>query len=195
MPYTDPHCILLRMKIVADDLVQETYLKAFKFLQDDKEIRNVKAWLFRILMNTFINKYRKDKREPSLVDFDSVEAFHESLQEEVMAPSILDDESVLDKLMDDNIKGALEALPDDFRMVILLSIVEGFSYKEISKIVNCPVGTVMSRIYRGRRMLKEKLTGYAKKYGFITSSTAPRTKGAKDKKAIQIWQRIKHDKK
>ena len=83
-----------------------------------------------------------------------------------MAPSILDDESVLDNLMDDNIKGALEALPDDFRMVILLSIVEGFSYKEISKIVNCPVGTVMSRIYRGRKMLKEKLTGYARKYGF-----------------------------
>ncbi len=150
----------------ADDLVQETYLKAFKFLQDDKEIRNVKAWLFRILMNTFINKYRKDKREPSLVDFDSVEAFHESLQEEVQTPSILDDESVLDSLMDDNIKRALEALPDDFRMVILLSIVEGFSYKEISKIVNCPVGTVMSRIYRGRKMLKEKLASHAKKYGF-----------------------------
>jgi len=150
----------------ADDLVQETYLKAFKFLRDDEEIMNVKAWLFRILMNTFINKYRKDKREPSLVDFNSVEAFHESIQEEVMAPSILDDESVLDKLMDDNIKGALEALPDDFRMVILLSIVEGFSYKEIAKIVNCPVGTVMSRIYRGRKMLKEKLAGYAKKYGY-----------------------------
>jgi RNA polymerase sigma-70 factor, ECF subfamily len=150
----------------ADDLVQETYLKAFKFLQDDKEIRNVKAWLFRILMNTFINKYRKNKREPSLVDFDSVEAFHESLQEEVQTPSILDDESVLDSLMDDNIKRALEALPDDFRMVILLSIVEGFSYKEISKIVNCPVGTVMSRIYRGRKMLKEKLASHAKKYGF-----------------------------
>ena len=150
----------------ADDLVQETFLKAFKFLEDDREIRNIKAWLFKILMNTFINKYRKDKREPSLVDFDSVEAFHESLQEEALTPSILDDESVLDSLMDDNIKGALEALPDDFRMVILLSIVEGFSYKEISKIVNCPVGTVMSRIYRGRKMLKEKLGGYAKKYGY-----------------------------
>jgi len=150
----------------ADDLVQETYLKAFKFRQDDKEIRNAKAWLFRILMNTFINKYRKDKRKPSLVDFDSVEAFHESLQEEVRVPSILDDESALDSLMDDNIKVALEALPDDFRMVILLSIVEGFSYKEISKIVDCPVGTVMSRIYRGRKMLKETLADYAKKHGY-----------------------------
>ena len=150
----------------ADDLVQETFLKAFKFLQDDKEIRNIKAWLFKILMNTFINKYRKNKREPSLVDFDSVEAFHASIQEEALTPSILDDESVFDELLDDDIKRALEALPDDFRMVILLSTVEGFSYKEISEIVNCPVGTIMSRIYRGRKMLKEKLADYAKKYGY-----------------------------
>ncbi len=117
-------------------------------------------------MNTFINKYRKEKREPSLVDFDSVEAFHQSIQEESSAPSILEDEFALDKFLDDDIKNALEALPDDFRMVILLSPVEGFSYKEISKIINCPVGTVMSRIYRGRKLLKEKLTGYAKKYGY-----------------------------
>ncbi len=150
----------------ADDLVQESYLKALKFLKDDKEINNVKAWLFKILMNTFINKYRKDKREPSLVDFDSVEAFHQSIQEEASTPSILEDEFALDKFLDDDIKNALEALPDDFRMVILLSTVEGFSYKEISKIIDCPVGTVMSRIYRGRKMLKERLAGYAKKYGY-----------------------------
>ncbi len=157
---------LAKNESAADDLVQESYLKAFKFLKDDKEINNVKAWLFKILMNTFINKYRKDKREPSLVDFDSVEAFHQSVQEEVSTPSILEDEFALDKFLDDDIKNALEALPDDFRMVILLSTVEGFSYKEISKIINCPVGTVMSRIYRGRKMLKEKLAGYAKKYGY-----------------------------
>jgi RNA polymerase sigma-70 factor (ECF subfamily) len=157
---------LAKNESAADDLVQETYLKAFKFLQDDKEISNVKAWLFKILMNAFINKYRKEKREPSLVDFDSVEAFHHSIQEEAAAPSILEDEFSLDKFLDDDIKNALETLPDDFRMVILLSTVEGFSYKEISKIINCPVGTVMSRIYRGRKMLKEKLAGYAKKYGF-----------------------------
>ncbi len=150
----------------ADDLVQETFLKAFKFLKNDKEIENVKAWLFKILMNTFINKYRKDKREPSLVDFDSVEAFHESIQEEVIKPSIIEDETVIDRLMDDNIKRALEALPEDFRMVILLSTVEGFSYKEISKMVDCPVGTVMSRIYRGRKMLKERLADYAKEHGY-----------------------------
>ncbi len=157
---------LAKNESTADDLVQETYLKAFKFLKDDNEISNEKAWLFKILMNTFINKYRKEKRGPSLVDFDSVEAFHQSIQEEASTPSIIEDEFALDKLLDDDIKNALEAIPDDFRMVILLSTVEGFSYKEISKIINCPVGTVMSRIYRGRKMLKEKLAGYAKKYGY-----------------------------
>jgi len=157
---------LAKNESTADDLVQETYLKAFKFLQVDKEISNAKSWLFKILMNSFINKYRKEKHEPSLVDFDSVEAFHESIQEEASTPSIIEDEFALDKLLDDDIKKALETLPDDFRMVILLSTVEGFSYKEISKIINCPVGTVMSRIYRGRKMLKENLAGYAKKYGF-----------------------------
>lgn len=157
---------LVKNEHTADDLVQETYLRAFKFLDDNKEIDNAKAWLFKIMTNAFINKYRKEQREPSLVDFDSVEEFHESLQEEAMAPSILDDESALDKLLDDDIKGALEALPEDFRVVILLSTVEGFSYKEISKMVDCPVGTVMSRIYRGRKMLKEGLADYAKKHGY-----------------------------
>ncbi|KKM71527.1 hypothetical protein LCGC14_1429760, partial [marine sediment metagenome] len=150
----------------ADDLVQETFLRAFKFLKNDKEIDNAKAWLFKILINTFINKYRKDKREPSLVDFDSVEAFHESIQEEAQMSSITENEAELDKLLDDDVKKALEELPDDFRMVILLSTVEGFSYKEISDIVKCPIGTVMSRIYRGRKMLKEKLAGYARKHGY-----------------------------
>jgi RNA polymerase sigma-70 factor (ECF subfamily) len=150
----------------ADDLVQETFLKAFKFLKNDKEIDNVKAWLFKILINTFINKYRKDKREPSLVDFDSVEAFHESIQEEAQMSSIIENEAEFSKLLDDDVKKALEELPDDFRVVILLSTVEGFSYKEISKMVDCPVGTVMSRIYRGRKMLKERLADYAKKHGY-----------------------------
>ncbi len=150
----------------ADDLVQETYLSAFKFLKNDKEIDNIKAWLFKILINTFINKYRKDKREPSLVDFDSVESFYGSLEEEAQMSSITENEAELDKLLDDDVKKALKELPDDFRMVILLSTVEGFSYKEISDIVKCPIGTVMSRIYRGRRMLKERLTNYAKKHGY-----------------------------
>ncbi len=150
----------------ADDLVQETYFKAFKFLENSKEIGNVKAWLFKILMNTFINQYRKDKREPSLADFDTIESFHESISEEISASSITENEAEFKELLDADVKKALEDLPEDFRMVILLSIVEGFSYKEISEMINCPIGTVMSRIYRGRKILKEKLTRYAKKQGY-----------------------------
>lgn len=150
----------------ADDLVQETYLKAFKSLQNGEIINNERAWLFKILMNTFINQYRKSKTEPSLVDFDSIESFHESIKEEVLTSPIAENETEFDEWLDSDIKKALEELPDDFRLVILLSTVEGFSYKEISKMLNCPIGTVMSRIYRGRKMLKEKLTGYAKKHGY-----------------------------
>ncbi len=150
----------------ADDLVQEVYFKAFKFVKDGQEIGNERAWLFRILMNTFINQYRKEKREPSLVDFDSIESFHESIEQEVLMSPITDNEADFNQLLDDDVKKALEELPDDFRMVILLSTVEGFSYKEISEMIGFPIGTVMSRIYRGRKMLKEKLTSYAKKHGY-----------------------------
>jgi len=101
-----------------------------------------------------------------LVDFDSIESFHESIKEEALTFPIAENETEFDEWLDSDIKKALEELPDDFRLVILLSIVEGFSYKEISKMLNCPIGTVMSRIYRGRKILKEKLTGYAKKHGY-----------------------------
>lgn len=149
----------------ADDLVQEIYLKAFKFLENGEKIGNEKAWLFKILMNTLINQYRKGKKEPTLVDFDSEESLHESAREEVCLSSVAKNEE-FNELLDADVKKALEELPDDFRMVILLSLVEGFSYKEISTMLQCPIGTVMSRIYRGRKMLKEKLTTYAKKHGY-----------------------------
>lgn len=150
----------------ADDLVQETYLKAFKFLQENKEITNEKAWLFKILINTFINQYRKRKKELPLVDFDCIESFHASIEEEVLTSSLAEDEAKFDELLDSDVKRALEELPDEYRMTILLSMVEGFSYKEISQMVGCPIGTVMSRIYRGRKLLREKLAGYAKKRGY-----------------------------
>ncbi len=157
---------LVKNESNAEDLVQETYLRAFKFLREDKEIGNEKAWLFKILINTFINQYRKEKKEPSLVDFNSIESFHESIEEVALMSPIMENETEFSKLLDDDVKKALEELPDDFRMVILLSTVEGFSYKEISDIVKCPIGTVMSRIYRGRKMLKERLASYAKKHGY-----------------------------
>ena len=158
---------LVKNEDSAEDLVQETYLKAFKFLEGGKEIYNEKAWLFKILINTFINQYRKDKKEPPLVDFDSIESFHESIEEEVLMSPITEDVARFNELLDPDVKRALEELPGDFRMVILLSMVEGFSYKEISHMVGCPIGTIMSRIYRGRKLLKEKLASYAKKHGYL----------------------------
>ncbi|MGR3178743.1 MAG: sigma-70 family RNA polymerase sigma factor [Candidatus Anammoxibacter sp.] len=150
----------------ADDLVQETYFKAFKFLDDKKDIEYEKAWLFKILMNTFINKYRKGKAEPSLVDFDTVEMFHESIEEEALAFPITENEVKFGESLDSEVKKALDALPDDFRSVILLSTVEGFTYNEISEMLGCPIGTVMSRIYRGKKFLKDKLMSYAIGIGY-----------------------------
>jgi RNA polymerase sigma-70 factor (ECF subfamily) len=150
----------------ADDLVQEVYIKAFKFPKDGQAIHNERAWLFRILMNTFINQYRKEKREPSLVEFDTIESFHESIEKEALMTPITENEAEFHNLLDDDVIKALEELPDDFRMVILLSTVEGFTYKEIAQMIGSPIGTVMSRIYRGRKMLKEKLTYYAKNHGY-----------------------------
>ncbi|MGR3318821.1 MAG: sigma-70 family RNA polymerase sigma factor [Candidatus Anammoxibacter sp.] len=150
----------------ADDLVQEVYLKAFRFLDNKKEIEYEKAWLFKILMNTFINKYRKDKSEPSLVDFDTVEMFHESIEEEAFTSPITGNEAKFGESLDSDVKKALDSLPDDFRSVILLSTVEGFTYNEISEMLGCPIGTVMSRIYRGKKYLKDKLASYAKEIGY-----------------------------
>ncbi len=114
---------LVKSEHYADDLVQETYLKAFKFFQADTEISNVKAWLFKILINTFINQYRKNKRGPSLVDFDSVESFYGSIEEEALAFPVTENEEAFNELLDSKVKKALEELPYDFRTVILLSTV------------------------------------------------------------------------
>jgi len=157
---------LVKNKHHAEDLVQETYLKAFKFLNTNTKIQNEKAWLFKILTNSFINQYKKSKRENALIDFDSVESFHQSVNEEALSALSTEDEAAFNELLDADVKKALEELPDDFRIAVLLSMVEGFSYKEISDITGSPIGTVMSRIYRGRELLKEKLSEYAKKHGY-----------------------------
>lgn len=150
----------------AEDLVQETYFKAFRFLDDNMEIEYEKAWLFKIMMNTFINQYKKNKSEPALVDFDTIESFHKSIEEESFDSPITENELGFFEQLDSEVKNALEVLPDDFRIVILLSTVEGFSYNEIAEMLGCPIGTVMSRIYRGKKILKEKLTIYAKRLGY-----------------------------
>lgn len=161
----------------AEELVQETYMKAFKYFDKFKPGTNIKAWLFKILKNTFINYYRKRKKVPHQVELmeleDKLEDFALS---EVYNSQILktDEEDDTFSEMDENVKEALENLPEDYRIVIVMADIEGRSYKEIAKKLNLPIGTVMSRLYRGRKALEEALFAYASKYGYI--------KGRKPKK-------------
>lgn len=150
----------------AEDLVQETCFKAFKSFHQFQKDTNFKAWLFKIETNTFINKYRKESKEPKHIYFDNVESFCSSVENEINSKSILDDALNFTETLDDDVKKAVDSLPQDFRLAFILSVVEGFSYKEISEILSCPMGTVMSKLYRSRQMLKEKLADYGAKHGF-----------------------------
>ncbi len=149
----------------ANDLVQETYLKAFRFIDKYDEGTNAKAWLFKILKNAFINHYRKRSKQPTKVDYEEIAAYHD--EGDTNYSSYLDlREELFQTMMGDEVTNAINALPVDFRAVILLCDVEGFTYEEISKIVDIPIGTVRSRLHRARNMLKEKLKEYAASLGF-----------------------------
>src|SRR5215210_3665925 len=138
----------------AEDLVQETYLKAYRAFGSFQEGTNLKAWLYRILTNTFINTYRAKKRRPEQTELDDVEDLYLYRRlgglEAAAAGRSAEDE-VMDLFTDSEVKGAIEALPEQFRMAVLLADVEGFSYKEIAQILDIPIGTVMSRLHRGRK--------------------------------------------
>lgn len=150
----------------AEDLVQETYAKAFAAFHQFTQGTNLKAWLYRILTNTFINNYRKAQREPLRSDGDTIEDWQLHSAESHSSTGLRSAEmEALDSLPDSTVKDALAALPDDFRMVVYLADVEGFAYKEIAEIMGTPVGTVMSRLHRGRRQLREALTDYARELG------------------------------
>lgn len=151
----------------AQDLVQETYLKAYKYYDKFKEGTNFKAWLFKILKNTFINNYRKKKTQPQKVDFAYVEESLESLIADEAQDKDTPETLFLDKLLDKNIKEALESLPEEYRIVVILCDIEDFSYKEISAILDIPIGTVMSRLYRGRKLLEKALLTYAREHGYL----------------------------
>lgn len=152
----------------ADDLIQDTYMKAFKFFDKFEKGTNCKAWLFRILKNSYINDYRKQSKEPDKVDYDDIENFYENIKaNEIKSSHLVHDD--FSRLMDDDISEAITTLPEDFRTVIILSDIEGFTYEEIAEFVDCPIGTVRSRLHRARKMLFTKLYKYAEDKGYVKS--------------------------
>lgn len=154
----------------AEDLLQETFLKAYRAYHTFEAGTNLKAWLYRILTNTYINKYRKESRRPSEVDLGSVEdlyLYRRIGSEESAEAARTTEDRVLDGLVESDIKAAVESLPVNFRLPVLLADLEGFAYKEIAEILNIPVGTVMSRLHRGRKAMQKALWDYAAKRGLV----------------------------
>jgi len=149
----------------SNDLVQETFLKAYRFITSYVAGTNAKAWLFKILKNAFINEYRKKSKRPTKVDFEDVVSYHDG--EDTSYIGTLDlREEIFQGMLGDEVAKALNSLPVDFKTVVLLCDVEGFTYEEIAKIIDIPIGTVRSRLHRARNMLKEKLKDYATNLGY-----------------------------
>lgn len=158
----------------AEDLVQETYLKAHKFIENYDAGTNAKAWLFKILKNAYINEYRKKARRPQQVDIDDTSKHSEGGNQVADAHSDLR-KDFFDDALGDEVTLALNTIPIEFRTIILLCDIENFSYEEIAKILDIPIGTVRSRLFRARNMLKNKLTSYAKNFGYTDYRGEKRT--------------------
>jgi len=152
----------------ARDLVQDTYLKAFNSFHQFEEGTNLRAWLYRVLTTTFINTYRKDQRRPQLASGELEDWQLAEAQSHTSDLGKSAEAEALENLPDSDIKRALQEIPEEFRIAVYLADVEGFSYKEIADIVAVPAGTVMSRLHRGRKLLREKLADYAKELGYTT---------------------------
>jgi RNA polymerase sigma-70 factor (ECF subfamily) len=161
---------MTRNRSDAEDLVQETYIKGWRSFRTFQEGTNLRAWLFRIMTNTYINKYNAAKRKGTEVELDDVEELFlykrlGSIDQSKLSSSAED--QMLNLFTDDEVKNALESLPEDFRIPVLLSDVDGFSYKEIAEMLEIPMGTVMSRLHRGRKIMQKMLYEYARERGLI----------------------------
>ncbi len=158
----------------AEDLVQEAYTKAFSAFHQYRPGTNLKAWLYRILTNTYINLYRKRQREPLQSNSDQIEDWQLARAESHTATGLRSAEAeALDHLPDSDVKDALQSIPEEFRLAVYFADVEGYAYKEISDIMDTPIGTVMSRLHRGRKMLRDMLGDYAKERGFSAGKSEP----------------------
>ncbi|MFZ4622090.1 MAG: sigma-70 family RNA polymerase sigma factor [Bacteroidota bacterium] len=150
----------------ASDLLQETYLKAYRFWDKFEQGTNLRAWMFRIMKNTYINLYRKESKEPDKVDYEEIEGYYNLVRDQSSDDNDLQ-QKMFGQLLDDDVSKALEMLPEEFRTVVILCDIEGLAYEEIAEFLQIPVGTVRSRLHRGRKLLYARLYDYAKGRGFI----------------------------